>query len=279
MGHHVEHDLRSPSRRTLLGAAGVAGASLLAPAGLAHAAPEEVLAPPPGHAPSRQTAQALALQTFQRINGVEVYYGKQTSPLRNWSCTAGFYDRLQAWMRTLSNWSAQAGHGAVRSIGSAGFYVNKSGQHGAGTAMDLSIVRWAGGRTSNMFDGDHASGNRTRRRRYFAVEATLRSHFRYVLDGNYNAAHRNHFHADFGGLPNRRLLHGSRSDTVFMQAVCNNFLGSGIAVDGAWGSNTQREVTMLKNRLGVSGDLQRDRGKVNQLLKGIALHGFRDQAI
>lgn len=64
-----------------------------------------------------------------------------------------------------------------------------------------------------------------------------------------------------------------------MQAVCNTFLSSGIAVDGDWGPNTQREVTTLKNRLGVSGDLQSNRTAVNTLLRGIALHGFRDQAI
>lgn len=265
------------TRRTVLGAAGVAGASLLG--GAAVAAPEDPRALPDAHRASRSTMEALALMSFSRINGVEVYYGTQTSPLRNWQCTAGFYDRLRAWMTTLSNWSADAGHGAVSSIGSAGFYVNKPGQHGAGTAMDLSIVRWAGGRTSNMYNGDHASSNRTRRRRYFAVEATLRRHFRYVLDGNYNSAHANHFHADVAALPDRRLLHGSRSDTVFVQAVCNNFLGSGIAVDGDWGPNTQREVDKLKNRLAVSGDLQSNRTAVNKLLRGIALHGFRDQAI
>ncbi|WP_151523321.1 extensin family protein [Serinicoccus kebangsaanensis] len=274
MGHH-QH---APSRRTLLGAAGLAGAGLLTPTGAA-LADEHRAALPDEHVPTRRQAQALALMSFSRINGVEVYYGTQTSPLRTWRCTPGFYDRLQAWMTTLSNWSGQAGHGAVRSIGSAGFYVNRSGQHGAGTAMDLSMVRWAGGRNSNMFNGDHASGNRTRRRRYFAVEATLRRHFRYVLDGNYNADHRNHFHADVAALPDRRLLHGSRADTVFVQAVCNNFLGSGIAIDGDWGPNTQREVTRLKNRLNVSGDLQSNRSAVNKLLKGIALHGFRDRAI
>lgn len=277
-GDHRGGRGRRVSRRTVLGAVSVAGASMLGTPAWAEES-RDAAALPAEHLPGAREMDALAMRSFSRIRGVEVYYGTQTSPLRTWSCTSGFYGRLGDWMDTLSAWSGQAGHGPVKSIGSAGFYVNKAGQHGAGTAMDLSIVRWSGGRNSNMFNGDHASGNRTRRRRYFAVEATLRRHFRYCLDGNYNAAHANHFHVDVGGLPNRRLLHGSRADTVFVQAVANNFLGAGIAVDGVWGSRTQQEVTKLKNRLNVSGDLQRNQAAVSKLLRGIAVHGFRDQAI
>lgn len=262
------------SRRRLLGAVGAAGLGTLVGA--------PALAAPPvqsaEHLPEARTIQRLALRSFRRIKGVPVYYGLQTSP-RTWYCTDGFYDRLGWWMNTLKSWSSANGYGSIASIGSAGFYVNKSGQHGAGTAMDLSIVRWAGGRESIPFNGHHASSNRTRRRRYFAVEATLRKQFRYVLDGNYNADHANHFHVDVAALPNRRLLHSSRADTVFVQAVCNNFLGSGIAVDGAWGPSTQGQVSKLKQRLDVSGDLQRDRTAVRHLLRGIADAGFRDRGI
>lgn len=284
MGQHSGDDHTTPgsplSRRAVLGAAGLAGAGLLAaPASGTEGGGAGARALPDAHVPTAAEMQALALVSFSTIRTKPVYYGLETSGTRTWRATADFRNRVGTWMDTLEAWSGQAGHGRVSSIGTAGFYVDKPGQHGAGTAMDLSIVRWGGGRTSNMFNGDHASSNRTRRRRYFAVEATLRSHFRYVLDGNYDAAHRNHFHADIGALPNRRLLQGSRSDTVFVQAVCNAFLGSGIAVDGAWGSATQREVDTLKRRLGVVGDLTSDRAVVNQLLRGIALHGFRDQAI
>lgn len=145
--------------------------------------------------------------------------------------------------------------------------------------MDLSIVRWSGTRRSVPFNGHHAASSRELRRRYLAVETTLRKHFRIVLDGHYNAEYRNHFHADVSELPNRRLLHSSRPDMVFMQAVCNNFLGSGLAIDGAWGPNTQGEVNKLKNRLGVSGDLQRNRTAVRNLLRGIADAGFRNRGI
>lgn len=281
---HALHDIspgaRAPSaptltRRRLLGASFAAGFGTLV--GAPALATPSVL--PPEHLPSARTTSRLALRSFRKIQGVPVYYGLNTSPV-TWYCTDGFYDRLGSWMTTLKNWSDDNGHGPVASIGSAGFYVNKPGQHGNGTAMDLSIVRWEGGRKCIPYNGHHAGPtSRKLRRRYFAVEATLRKRFRYVLDGHYNAAHRNHFHVDVGGLPNRRLLHSSRADTVFIQAVCNNFVGGGLAIDGAWGPATQNQVDKLKRRLDVSGSLQSNRGACLKLLRGIADAGFRNQGI
>lgn len=264
---------RRMSRRTMLGAASVAGVGLLGVPTAARATTGRGT-----HVPAPEAMAPLDLIDFSTLQGVPVYYGLQTSP-RTWYCTSAFNSRLQTWMGTLASWSGAAGYGAVSSMGSAGFYVDKAGQHGAGTAMDVSIVRWTGGQVSDMVNGDHASATRTRRRRYFAVEATLRQHFRFVLDGNYNAAHANHFHADVGGMPERRLLQGSRSDVVYLQAVANDFLGAGIAVDGIWGPQTQGQVDTLKSRLGVAGDLQTNQTAVGTLLRGIAGRGFADQAI
>lgn len=249
------HDL---SRRTLLGgAAGVIGAGLL----------------------PTSTASAATLVSFSTLNGTPVYYGLEAPRDRTWRATEAFRVTAANWMATLKLWSANAGYSGVKDIGSAGFYVAKAGQHGAGTAMDLSIVRWHDGRVSDMFNGHHASSSRTLRRRYLAVEASLRVYFRFVLDGNYDAAHRNHFHADFGGLPHRRLLTSSRADTVFLQAVCNNFTGTALAIDGVWGPRTSGAVGTLKSRLGVVGDLQSNQSAVLDLLRGIAGAGFRDVGI
>lgn len=264
MGHQAFSDSTTPEhpaprRRTVLAAAaGVVGASLL------------------GTAP---TASAATLVSFSTLNGTPVYYGLEAPRARTWRATETFRVAAANWMATLRLWSANAGYPGITSIGTAGFYVNKAGQHGAGTAMDLSIVRWNDGRVSDMFNGHHASSSRALRRRYFAVEASLRVYFRYVLDGNYNAAHRNHFHADFGAMPYRRLLRSSRADTVFLQATCNNFIGSGLAVDGVWGPRTSSAVGTLKSRLGVSGDLQSNQGATLDLLRGIASAGFRDAGI
>lgn len=225
-------------------ASGFSRRSVLGLAGVAGAA---LFAPAAARAVAPTSDYAPANVAFSTLGGVPVYYGLETSP-RTWYCTAGFY-------------------------------VNKPGQHGAGTAIDLSIVRWSSGAVSNMFHGDHAAPGIAERRRYFAVEATLRRHFRFVLDGNYNAAHANHFHADWGGLPERRLLTGSRADTVFAQAVCNNFIGSSLAVDGIWGALTQAQVDILKSRLGVTGNLQTSQAANETLLSGLAAHGFANQAI
>lgn len=258
--HRPEHR-PAPSRRTVLRAAvGLAGTAVLTPA----------LGAPAVAAPS--------LVSFSSLNGTPVYYGLETSA-RTWYATSAFKDACDQWMATLKLWSQNAGYGAVSNVGSAGFYVDKAGQHGAGTAMDLSVVRWSTGQVSSMLAGDHDSSDAATRRRYYGVAASLRVHFRYVLDGYYDAAHRNHFHADFAGLPYRRLLRSSRADTVFCQAVCNTFMSSGLAIDGVWGSRTTSAVATLASRLGVSGDLQTDQAAVLDLLRGIAAAGFGNRAI
>lgn len=244
----------------MFGLAGATGAALLAPSAVAHAA-----------------ERAPANVSFSTLDGTPVYFGLETSP-RTWYCAANFLPALNSWMVTLKSWSASA-LGSISNIGSAGFYVNKAGQHGAGTAIDLSIVRWSNGTVSDMYNGDHAAPTIAARRRYFAVEATLRRHFRFVLDGHYDAAHTNHFHGDWGGLPERRLLTASRADTVFAQAVCNNFTGTNLVIDGIWGNLTQGAVDTLKSRLGVTGNLQTSQAANEALLNGIASRGFANQAI
>jgi hypothetical protein len=265
-------------RRFFLGGVGAATtAAMLTGAGTAHAAPEPEFAPLP--AEMQPSSSLLALKRFSRIDGTPVYYwrgNRGNTILRDWRCTHAFYDRLVVWVRDLRRLSDESGYGNVKFLVSAGFYVNRSGQHGAGTAMDLDLVRWAGGRQSSPLDGHH-HGTRTRRRRYLAVDASCRRRFRYVLDGWYNAAHRDHIHADFGGLPTL-CNKGSESDTKFVQAMCNNFMGAGIAVDGIWGPQTQKWFGRAKNRLSIEGNPHQNIKSWRNMLARVARHGFRDQA-
>lgn len=262
-------------RRLFLG--GLGSAAVLAGTGATAAAGTE---PATGELPAAMRApSAMAMRTFSRIDGTPVYYwrgNRGNTVLRNWQCTAAFYDRLVVWIRDLRRLSSDGGFGNVAFLVSAGFYVNKAGQHGAGTAMDLDLVRWGGGRQCSPLDGHHAAG-RTLRRRYLAVDAVCRRRFRFVLDGWYNAAHRDHIHADFGGLPTL-CNRGSSSDTKFVQAMCNNFMGSGLAVDGIWGSRTQSAFNQAKNRLGITGDPHQTISAWRNMLARVARHGFRDQA-
>ena len=102
-------------------------------------------------------------------------------------------------------------------------------------------------------DQHHASGTASLRKRYLAIDSVCRRRFRYVLDGWYNADHADHIHSDFGGLP-VRCLTGSSSRHKFVQATCNNFRGSGLAVDGIWGPRPESAFNGLMSALGVTGD-------------------------
>ncbi|MEJ2857111.1 MULTISPECIES: hypothetical protein [unclassified Saccharothrix] len=215
--------------------------------------------------------------TFSRIDGTPVYYWRSSrgdTTLRNWQATQGFYDSLVLWIRDLR--SLSSAYGSITYLVSAGFYVNKPGQHGAGTAMDLDYVRWSGGQVSAPLDRDHASGTLAVRRRYLAVDAVCRRRFRYVLDGWYNADHADHIHSDFGGLP-VRCVKSSESDTRFVQSLCNNFMSSGLVVDGIWGTNTQNAFNTAKSRLGITGDPHTTTSVWQSFLSAAARKGFANQ--
>ncbi|RSM91646.1 hypothetical protein DMH04_01315 [Kibdelosporangium aridum] len=217
--------------------------------------------------------------TFSNIDGTPVYYWRSNRPNttpRNWQCTQEFYDRLVLWIRDLR--SLASAYGSITYVVSAGFYVNKPGEHGAGTAADIDHIQWSSGTVCTPLDRHHASTNIALRRRYLGLDAVTRRRFRYVLDGWYNADHADHIHADFGGLP-IRLLTGSQSDTKFIQAACNNFRNAGLTVDGDWGPLTQSAYNSMKSALGVSGDPTAGAAAYQQLLSGIAQHGFANTPI
>lgn len=216
--------------------------------------------------------------TFSSIDGTPVYYWRSNrgnTTTRNWQVTQEFYDRLVLWIRDLR--SLSSAYGSITYLVSAGFYVNKPGQHGEGTAADIDHVQWSGGTACTPLDHAHASGTVAVRRRYLAVEAVLRRRFRYVLDGWYNAEHEDHLHGDFGGTP-IRLVTGAESDTKFIQATCNNFRGAGLAIDGAWGPLTQAAYNSAKSALRVTGDPMSGAAPYQQMLSAIAQHGFANQA-
>ncbi|MGW6932449.1 extensin family protein [Lentzea sp. NPDC054927] len=262
--------------------AGLAGLSTIAP-GLAGAAP----AHPEGPANDQHTdaeiqaaeVGALAMMTFQKIDGTPVYYWRSNrgnTTARNWQATDAFYNALVAWIRDLRSLSSS--YGSISYVVSAGFYVDKPGQHGAGTAMDLDHVRWSNGNVTSPLDQHHASGTAALRKRYLATEAVCRRRFRYVLDGWYNADHRDHIHSDFGGMP-VRVLKDSEADTKFVQGTCNNFRASGLAIDGIWGPATQSAFNGLKSALGVTGDPHTSTSVWQGMLSKIATKGFANQNI
>jgi hypothetical protein len=74
--------------------------------------------------------------------------------------------------------------------------------------------------------------------------------FKQVLDGWYNAAHRDHMHLDDGG--GAQVFNRScRSDTVFIHAAANVMIDANLAIDGLYGPNTQAAFSIMRDRLGI----------------------------
>jgi hypothetical protein len=264
------------SRRRFLQLAGGAAAVTAGAAafGVARVGASESERPAPDVAAGGATEKA-----FSAIDGVPVYYDRAGSLQRaTFYCTYGFYDRLVAWKRRLASISAGAGaaYSSLSYLALAGAYVNKSGYHGLGRAVDVDQVVWSG-TASRPVDREYASSDRAVRRRFLAVDAVCRGTFRYVLDGWYDAAHHEHIHADDGALPTVCRT-GSRSDTVFVQATCNAFTGAGLAVDGVWGPRTTAAFKDATARLGVSGDPHTSSAAWVAWTERAAAHGFADQA-
>lgn len=197
---------------------------------------------------------------FSDIDGTPLHYwrwndgtvGRRTEH-RRFSCSADFHDRLVVWIRDLRELASRfGGFRGMDRIVTAGLFVDKPGQHGLGQAFDLDQVRWANGAIT-PYAREHSSGDRLVVRRYLALDAVCRRHFRYVLDGRYNAAHADHLHMDFGGGA-IRCDRSSRSDTVFVQQVLNAHQGAGLAINGSWDRPTQDAFDESRRRLGVGGD-------------------------
>jgi hypothetical protein len=234
-------------------------------------------------APWARAAPASATEArFDQLDGVPLCFwrfSKATAGRRVeqqvFASTHLFHARLLGWVADLRVLAASyGGFTGMQRIVTAGLFVDKPGQHGLGQAMDLDEVRWTNGAIT-PFLHEHESPDPTVRRRYLALDAVCRRHFRYVLDGRYNADHADHLHMDFGG--GELVCHtDSRSDTVFVQQVLNEFQGSALDVDGVWGERTQRAFLGSKLRLGVVGDPTRSPLDWRQWLYGTAASGFAD---
>ena len=125
-----------------------------------------------------------------------------------------------------------------------------------------------------MIGQDWRSGDGALRKRYYAVDATLRAHFRWSLDHTYNAAHADHIHSDFGGLP-VVLGTGSSSDVGWVQRALNEFQGAGLAEDDIWGPLTNGAFQTSRQRLGVTaGNPHTETASYRAWLDAVARKGF-----
>jgi Extensin-like protein C-terminus len=226
---------------------------------------------------NRADQRAPNEKAFSDVDGVPTYYirGGSHDPA-TFYCTFGFFDSLVAWMQRFKQFSAEAGYAEVAILTSAGAYVDKPGAHGEGVAIDVDRIDWADGTISSMIDQDWASGDRQLHKRYYGVDASLRIFFRWGLDRTYNAAHHDHFHMDFYGLP-VQLSTGSSSDVGWVQAACNEFMDAGLVEDQVWGPLTQAAFDESKSRLGITGDPQSDPAAYVAWLEAVTVRGLTNQ--
>jgi len=129
-------------------------------------------------------------------------------------------------------------------ITSAGAYVNKSGYHGLGRAFDLDGIFWK----DKIFIANNYPADS---HFYLGVEAVLRKHFGTVLNYNYNVAHHDHLHIDEGGVIG--FNSASRSATLFVQDALSKLLDIPTAVDGVYGSQTERNIKQGLEQLNITG--------------------------
>jgi hypothetical protein len=156
-------------------------------------------------------------------------------------CVSSFRQTCRNWVDYLEAESAEHGNSdydTVEWIGHIGFWVDRDNScHCAGKAVDISKIQWNGVQCRPC--KRDWQGTTERKRRYLAVDASLRKYFKWMLDGWYNDAHADHFHASSHYDAQAIVLSkASISDTVFVQAVCNHINGADLAINGIWGPET-----------------------------------------
>jgi hypothetical protein len=132
---------------------------------------------------------------------------------------------------------------------SAGAFVNKPGLHGKGRAFDLDGIIWPDKTFVTLSAG---FGNQDRAF-YYGIEAFLRKHFGIVLDYNFNADHRDHFHMDDSEGVGFKA--GSRSRVKFLQGALTHVHGIPVVVDGDFGQLTKAATQQVLGDLGIAGSI------------------------
>lgn len=186
--------------------------------------------------------------------GVPVHYDRLPSPFHYGSrgkearfyCKADFETLLDDAFRDI--W-LYTGLGKAEVITSGGAYVDKPGQHGNGRALDIDGIFWS----NKTFVTLHAGWQGQDRKFYFGIEAVLRRHFGVVLDYEYNAPHRDHFHVD--DSQNLGFRKSSTSKVRSLQGMLNHVWGHNVDEDGVWGDQTAGAVSEVLAVAGLPGPI------------------------
>lgn len=219
-----------------------------------------------------------AERAYPTIGGVPLRYLRSSPQLTSYYArsTSAFENKLDDFSRDLAK-IAPKSYGRLQYFGTAGAFVNKPKYHGLGRAFDLDLVRWRHV-TCGPILGHHTYRYRIVQRRYIGVDALSRRRFKYVLDGWYNAAHRDHIHFDDGGGALVFNVH-YRSDTVFIQAAANLMMGADLVIDGIYGPRTRVAFEGMKNRLGIPHRVSTDAAAYRRFLWRLAHRALRNQGL
>lgn len=137
--------------------------------------------------------------------------------------------------------------GQAEVITSAGTYVNKTGFHSLGRAIDIDAIFWP---ERDFVTLDYSSDPVF----YLGVEAILRRHFGTVLNYLYNEAHHDHFHVDNGSSV--KFSPSSRSRVLFLQAALTHVFDMPLLIDGIYGDDTTEAAQGALNQIGSSEDIE-----------------------
>lgn len=109
-----------------------------------------------------------------------------------------FYNKVVNWRNFLNARSPSWLSPYLVSVSSLGAQVCRNdgcvSQHNYGTKFDLSAIRWHDG--FSVIRTWTAMNYPNDRKFYLGIEASCHYYFRWVLNYNFNTAHRNHIHFD-----------------------------------------------------------------------------------
>jgi hypothetical protein len=200
-------------------------------------------------------AAAVAAPGFvhaSELDGVPLFFARGVPPRpQAFSIEREFHSVLLDTVRVVRSRAPRA-FGVLERITTAGALVSKPGFHGLGRAFDHDV--WAFEHVIiSPLRGDHASRVKSRRQRYWALAALMRSQSAFVLHGEYNAAHRDHLHQDNGG--GRAFSTSSEATVKLVQAVCAHVYGHELLIDGDFGPARRAAVALSMGEAGVAGDI------------------------
>ncbi len=187
--------------------------------------------------------------SFTHLAGVPVHYDRFQDPRFTYG-TRGkplTFHSTEAFEQTLAGFFHELWDvcplGRAEVITSAGAYVDKPGSHGLGRGFDIDGIFWA----DKTFVTLHYPQDR---QFYLGVEAVLRKHFGTVLNYEFNAAHRDHFHID--DLNATGFVAGHRSRVLFLQMMLTHLFNRPVGIDGKVGSETNGAAREMLIDLGLS---------------------------